>query len=172
MTFDLCPPRSSYKVLFQGTELGEALKRMLLSKAVPEGLKSVECEHGDGGKNSPIHYIPKQDHIQEALETKNQPTSFKLSLPSGSEMRNKRWASGTPKHFLINVRGAIHAIKEMELATKFQEDMKTVKSATSEVDQAKMTYKVELKKGQFFPAGSQSQQGRSRQYQKAHNSRG
>ena len=65
--FDLCPPRSSYKALFQGTELGEALKRMLLSKAVPEGLKSVECQRGIGGKNSPIRYIPEQDPIQEAL---------------------------------------------------------------------------------------------------------
>ena len=81
MTFELSPPRSSYKALFQGTELGEALKRMLLSKAVPEGLKSVECERGVGGKNSPIRYIPEQDPIQEALETKHQPTSFKLSFP-------------------------------------------------------------------------------------------
>ena len=42
---------------------------MLLSKAVPEGLKHVEYEHGVGGKNSPIHYVPKQDLIQGALET-------------------------------------------------------------------------------------------------------
>ena len=90
VTVDLRPPRSSYKALFQGTELGEALKRMSLSKAVPEGLKSVECEHGVGGKNSPIRYIPEQDPIQEALETKHQPTSFKLSLPSGSKMRMVR----------------------------------------------------------------------------------
>ena len=103
---------------------------MLLFKAVPEGLKSVECEHGVGGKNSPIRYIPEQDPIQEALETKHQPTSFKLSLPSGSEMRMVRWASGTPEHFLIHVRGAIHAIKEMELDTKFQEAMKAVESAS------------------------------------------
>ena len=71
----------------------------------------MECEHGVGGKNSPICYIPKQDPIQEALETKHQPTSFKLTLPSGSEMRMTRWASVTPEHFLIHVRGAIHAIK-------------------------------------------------------------
>ena len=119
---------------------------MSLSKAVPEGLKSVECERGVGGKNSPIRYIPEQDPIQEALETKHQPTSFKLSLPSGSEMRMVRWASGTPEHFLIHVRGAIHAIKEMELDTKFQEAMKAVESASLEVDLTKMQYKDELKK--------------------------
>ncbi len=68
VTFDLHPPRSSYKAPFQGTELGEALKRMLLSKAVPEGLKSVECELGIEGKNSLICYIPEQDPIQEGLK--------------------------------------------------------------------------------------------------------
>ena len=146
VTFDFCPPRSSFKALFQGTELGEALKRMLLSKAVPEGLKSVECERGVGGKNSPIRYILEQDPIQEALETKHQPTSFKLSLPSGSEMRMVRWASGTPEHFLIHVRGAIHAIKEMELDTKFQEAPKEVESPIVEVDLTKMQYKDELHK--------------------------
>ena len=57
--FDLRPPRSSYKALFQGTKLGEALKRMSLSKAVPDRLKNGECEHDIGGKNSPIHYIPR-----------------------------------------------------------------------------------------------------------------
>ena len=90
-------------MLFQGTELGEALKRMLLSKAVPEELKSVECYCGIRGKNSPIRYIPEQDPIQDALEMKHQPTSFKLSIPSGSEMRMVRWASGIPKHFLIHM---------------------------------------------------------------------
>ena len=63
--FDLRPPRSSYNALFQGTELGEALKRMPLTKAVPEGLESVESERGIGGKNSPICYILEEDPIQE-----------------------------------------------------------------------------------------------------------
>ncbi len=48
---------------------------MSFSKTVSEGLKSVECECGIGGKNSPIRYIPEQDPIQEALETKHQLTS-------------------------------------------------------------------------------------------------
>ena len=53
-------------------------------------------------------------------------------------MRMVRWVSGTPEHFLIHVQGAIHAIKEMELDTKFQEAMKAVKSASLEVDLTKM----------------------------------
>ena len=54
---------------------------MLLSTAEPEGLKSVEYEHGVGGKNSPICYIPEQDPIQEALETKLLPHSLSSALP-------------------------------------------------------------------------------------------
>ena len=82
------------------------------------------------GKNSPIPYIPKQDPIQEALETKHQPMSFELTLPSGSEMRMTRWASGTSEPFLIHVRGAIHAIKEMVLITKLKDAMDAVETTT------------------------------------------
>ena len=77
---------------------------------------------------------------------KHQPKSFKLSLPSGSEMRMVRCASGTPEHFLIHVQGAIHAIKEMELDTKFREAVKAVKSAVLEVELTKMKYKDKIKK--------------------------
>jgi len=126
--------------------LGETLKKMSLSKAVPEGLMDVECEHGVGGKNSPICYIPEQDPIQEALETKHQPTRVKFTLPSGSEMKKMRWASGTPEHFLLHVRGAIHAIKEMELHTNFHEAEEAVETANIDLNIAKSTLKAELKK--------------------------
>ncbi len=98
------------------------------------------------GRKSPICYILEQDPIQEALETKHQLTSFKLNLLSGSEMRMVRWASKTPEHFLIHVQGAIHAIKEMELDTKFQEAVRAVQSENLEVILSKMAYKDELKK--------------------------
>jgi hypothetical protein len=71
---------------------------MLLKKAVPECLKSIECEYGVGGKNFP-NYIPEQDPIQDALEIKNQLTPSMFTLPNGSEMRTMRWASGTPSIF-------------------------------------------------------------------------
>ncbi len=40
---------------------------MSLEKLTPDGLKVVECEHGMGGKNAPIRYIPEQDPVQDAL---------------------------------------------------------------------------------------------------------
>ncbi len=55
-------------------------------------------------------------------------------------MRMMRWESGTPQHFLIHVQGVIHTIKDMKLDTNFQEAVMAVKSATLEVDLAKMTY--------------------------------
>ena len=48
VTFDLHPTKSFFKAFFQGTELGETLKKMLLSKAVPDGLKDVECDRSWG----------------------------------------------------------------------------------------------------------------------------
>ena len=97
--------------------------------------------------------------------------SFKLNLPSGSEMRMVRWASGTPEHFLIHVWGSIHAIKEMELDTKFQEAAKAAEPAILEVELTKMQYKDKLKKREKDDSSQQdsgaskafwSQQGRFR----------
>eukprot|EP00804_Cyclotella_cryptica_P012194 CCRYP_009873-RA/>CCRYP_009873-RA protein AED:0.47 eAED:0.47 QI:0/-1/0/1/-1/1/1/0/89 len=51
-------------------------------KAIPEGLKWVECERGVGGKNSPIRYIPEQDPVQDALSKDKKTTYFKLTLPN------------------------------------------------------------------------------------------
>jgi hypothetical protein len=92
-------------VQFQGSEYIETLKKMSLSKAVPERLKTVKCGHGIGGKNSPIRHIPKQDPIQDSLKAKHhQPKYFKMMLQETEiEMRLAKWASGTLEHFLIIV---------------------------------------------------------------------
>ena len=62
------PPKSMFKNLFIGTNLGEQLCKMSLAKLTPVGLKVVECECGLGSKNAPIRYIPEQDPVQDALE--------------------------------------------------------------------------------------------------------
>ena len=59
-----------------------------------------------------------------------------------------RWASRIPKHFLIHVRGAIHAIKEMGLNTKFKEAIDAINAVTLDLDIAKLAYKHELRKGE------------------------
>ena len=78
--------------LFIGTRLGEVLRTMSFTKSVPKGLKLSKCEHGIGGKNLPICYIPKSDPIEEALEKKKKVIYFKLTLLStGSEMSVAQW---------------------------------------------------------------------------------
>ena len=67
------PPKSFFKGLFQGSDLGEALRKMSSVKSNPEGLKVVECERGVGGKNAPIRYIPEQDPVQDALKKQRRP---------------------------------------------------------------------------------------------------
>jgi len=52
------PPRSFFKSLILGTNLGRALPKMSTSKAVPEGLKNQECEKGNRKKRPPIPYVP------------------------------------------------------------------------------------------------------------------
>ena len=77
---------------------------MSFAKSVPEELKTSECKHGVGGKNSPIRYIPESDSIQEALEKKKKTTYFKLMLPTiKSELSMIQWTSGTPEQFLLHV---------------------------------------------------------------------
>eukprot|EP00804_Cyclotella_cryptica_P022859 CCRYP_005058-RA/>CCRYP_005058-RA protein AED:0.39 eAED:0.90 QI:0/0/0/1/0/0/2/0/459 len=110
-------------------------------KAFPEGLKWVECERGIGGKNSPVRYIPEQDPVQDALEKTKKTTYFKLTLPNtGNELKVAVWASGTPEQFLLHVRSAIHACKQLGLDTDFAAAEKAVETAKIEAELAKQEY--------------------------------
>eukprot|EP00804_Cyclotella_cryptica_P007465 CCRYP_002661-RA/>CCRYP_002661-RA protein AED:0.40 eAED:1.00 QI:0/-1/0/1/-1/1/1/0/374 len=110
-------------------------------KAFPEGLKWVECERGIGGKNSPVRYIPEQDPVQDALEKTKKTTYFKLTLPNtGNELKVAVWASGTPEQFLLHVRSAIHAYKQLGLDTDFAAAEKAVETAKIEAELAKQEY--------------------------------
>ena len=61
---------------------------MSFAKSFPKWIKVSECKWGIGGKNSPIRYIPKKDHVQEVLEKNNMTNYFKLTLPHmGSERK-------------------------------------------------------------------------------------
>eukprot|EP00804_Cyclotella_cryptica_P007350 CCRYP_002569-RA/>CCRYP_002569-RA protein AED:0.47 eAED:0.56 QI:0/0/0/0.66/1/1/3/0/156 len=114
---------SSYKKLFIGTSLVGRVRR------------------GVGGKNSPIRYIPEQDPVQDALAKDKKTTYFKLTLPNtGNELKVAVWASGTPEQFLLHVRSAIHACKQMGLDTDFAAAEKAVETAKIEAELAKQDY--------------------------------
>jgi hypothetical protein len=108
---------------------------MSFTKSVPEGLKLLECERGIGGKNSPIRYIPEKDPVQEALEKNKKTNYFKLTLlNTGSELKVALWASGTPEQFILHIRAAIHAFKQMEHDVKCQDAKEAVETAIMDLD--------------------------------------
>ena len=61
------PPRSSFKKLCIGTDLGKALLTMSEDKALPKGLKDEDVERGRI-RRPPISYITPEDPIQESVE--------------------------------------------------------------------------------------------------------
>lgn len=75
--------------------MGVALKKMSISKAVPKGLKSSWNMFMVVGVRTLPFDILEQYPIQEALETKHQPTTCKLTLPS-VRMQILRRASRDP----------------------------------------------------------------------------
>jgi hypothetical protein len=114
---------------------------MSFAKSVPKGLKLSECEQGIGGKNSPIRYIPEKDPVQEALEKNKKTNYFKLMLPHmGSELKVALWASGTPEQFILHVRSAIHACKQMEHGVKFSNAKEAVANAILDLEIKKEEY--------------------------------
>ena len=61
------PPKSFFKSLILGTNIGRALQVMSASKAVPDGLKNQECEKGNRKKRPPIPNVPMVDEVQDAV---------------------------------------------------------------------------------------------------------
>jgi len=64
------PPKSPFKELFIGTELGRTLENMSNAKFAPDGLKQSECERNINYR-PPIPYIPEKDAVSEALNEKS-----------------------------------------------------------------------------------------------------
>eukprot|EP00804_Cyclotella_cryptica_P012800 CCRYP_010557-RA/>CCRYP_010557-RA protein AED:0.43 eAED:1.00 QI:0/0/0/1/1/1/2/0/342 len=58
----------------------------------------------------------------------------------GNELKVAVWASGTPEQFLLHVRSAIHACKQMGLDTDFAAAEKAVVTAKIEAELAKQEY--------------------------------
>ncbi len=88
-----------------------------MSKAVPEGLKPQECEHGSIRVILPIPYIAEKDDLNEAVESS---ATIKLTLPTKVELRVSVWSHGTSEKFLICVQQAIAAIKAKGLQEAYE----------------------------------------------------
>eukprot|EP00804_Cyclotella_cryptica_P017627 CCRYP_006777-RA/>CCRYP_006777-RA protein AED:0.40 eAED:0.74 QI:0/0/0/1/1/1/3/0/210 len=91
---------------------------------------------------SSVKAIPEGLKIRAGCPRKGQKTTyFKLTLPNtGNELKVAVWASGTPEQFLLHVRSAIHACKQMGLDTDFAAAEKAVETAKIEAELAKQEY--------------------------------
>ena len=106
------PPRSSFKKLFIGTDLGEALLiGMSDNKALPKGLRYEEVERGKI-KRPPIPYIPPEDLIQEFVKMKLGSKKFKVTLPDGTIVYHKVYNIGSNKACIIHVKEVLSLIKQ------------------------------------------------------------
>jgi hypothetical protein len=158
-------------------KLGEILRTISFAKSVPEGLKLLECKRGVGGKNSLIRYIPEKDPVQEALKMSKKTNYFKLMLPNmGSELKVALWASGTPEQFVLHVRSAIHALKQMEHDIKYLNAKEAVATSNLDLDIKKEEYaqvrtskrkKNKGNSGEGMPAVSESLVAAKTAYDKA-----
>ncbi len=129
-------PQSFFKALFIETKLGETLKKMTLSKAVPEGLKPQECECGSGRNKPPIPYIPEKDELQEAVESGT--SMIKLTLPGKVELRVSVWTSSTQEQFIMHVQQAISAIRQKGLKDAYNGPLRTRKEHKTKLQDANL----------------------------------
>ena len=99
-----------------------------------------------GGKNSPIHCIPDQNPIQDAMENSIKATFFKLTLPNkGNKLKMAIWVPGTPQQFVPHICTMIHACKKMGLDANFAKVKVALKYVNLHLDISKMEYSSKAK---------------------------
>jgi hypothetical protein len=136
------PAKSFFKSLFLGTKLGQALRIMSMSKTVPKGLKSQECEKGNQKKRPPIPYVPVVNEVQEAV-AKGKEYTYKIKLPDKTKFSVPIWDTGTQEAFLIHVQQAKSASKRKGL---FQDYDDAIEAESKAVERAKNLRKGHCKR--------------------------
>ncbi len=140
------PPKSFFKSLILGTNLGWALQKMSTSKAVPEGLKNQECEKGNCKKQPPIPYVLTVDEVQEAVN-KGKEYSYKIKLPDKTEFSVPIWDNGTQEAFLIHVQQAKSACKRKGLFKDYDDALEAFDKFDKQVKSLRRTIANTKKKG-------------------------
>jgi hypothetical protein len=68
-----------------------------------------------GVRIHPFVTFPRRILFKRPSQKNKKTNYFKLMLPHmGSEFKVTLWVSGTPEQFILHVRSAIHACKQME----------------------------------------------------------
>ncbi len=132
------PSKNFFKSMLLGTKLGQALRIMSTSRAVPEGLKNHECKKGNRKKPPPIPYVPLVDEVQEAI-AKGKEYSNKVKLPNKTKFSVPIWDTGTQEAFLIHMQQAKSACKRKGL---FQDYDDTIEAESKAMEQVKSFQKA------------------------------
>ncbi len=107
------PPRSSYKKLIISTpRLVQALRMMLIAKAVPKGIKDHECKRFALRECPPVLYVPEKDPVQETVSLLKSDQSLKMTIRADAELRLPIWHWGAYEVFLMHVSSALDAIEK------------------------------------------------------------
>ncbi len=111
--FSSKPPCSTYKKLIISTpRLVQALHTMLITKAVPEGIKERECGRSALQEHPPAPYVPEKDPVQESVSPLKMKQSLKSTIGADAELCLPIWHWGTCEAFLMHMSSALDKIKE------------------------------------------------------------
>jgi hypothetical protein len=130
-------PRSRFKhLILTSPSLLQGLRKMSMSKMVPDGLKPQECERVKLRKPPPVPYMPEKDKVQDKV-SKMRNMEIKTHIEKDTTLNFPVWQeNGTREGFLMHVTAVLDAIKkrghfeDYDKATfKYKEASKAIASA-------------------------------------------
>jgi hypothetical protein len=130
-------PRSRFKYLILTSPLLlQGLRKMSMSKMVPDGLKPRECKRIKLRKPLPVPYVPEKDEVQgEVFKMRNM--EIKTQIKKDTMLNFPVWQeNGTREVFLMHVTAVLNAIKKRghfvdynKTAFKYEEASEAIASA-------------------------------------------
>jgi hypothetical protein len=85
---------------------------MSLAKAVPKGIRDMECKRFTLQKRPPIPYVPEKDPVEDTVSALKSDQRLKTTIGEDAELRLPTWHCGTCEAFLMHVSTALDAIKK------------------------------------------------------------
>ncbi len=130
-------PRSRFKhLILTSPLLLQGLRKMSMSKMVPDGLKPREWERIKLREPPPVPYMPEKDEVQDEV-FKMINMEIKTQIEKDTTLNFPIWQEkGTHKAFLMHVTAVLDAIKKRghfvdydKAAFKYEEASKAIASA-------------------------------------------
>ncbi len=106
-------PRSRFKhLILTSPLLLQGLRKMSMSKMVPEGLKPRECEHVKLRKPPLVPYVPEKDKVHDEVSKKRN-MEIKTTIKKDTTLNFPVWQENrTHEGFLMHVTAVLDTIKK------------------------------------------------------------